>query len=89
MSGTAARETFDGVADSEPRGNGVAALHPAKYPGDGAQVFQGAIRGAAGGAGADAGVLQFVHRSGLLEVFEDFRIFGNVFAIEREGVVRH
>ena len=36
----AAGEAIEGVADSEPGGNGVAALHPAEDPGDGAEIVQ-------------------------------------------------
>src|ERR1035438_6964382 len=81
MSRTAVGEAIKSVADSEPCGDGVPALHPAKHPGNGAQVaeiepltFCGATRRTR----ADADVFQFVDRRGLLEVFENVRILGDV-----------
>src|SRR5258708_18677281 len=77
---SAPREAFDGVADPEPRWYGMAALHPAKDPGDGGQVFETSILVAAGGAGGEGRVVQFVHGGCLVEGFEDFKIFWKMFS---------
>ena len=77
------------VADAEPGGDGVAALHPAEDPGNGAQIFEAAALAAARGARADAGCIEFVHRRRLLEIFEHVRIVGDVAAVDAVGLLRH
>ncbi len=88
-------EGIEGMAYAEPCGNEVAGLHPAEDPGDGAEIFDGALLlragvGALGGAGTDAGVFQLGDGCGLLEVGEGVGGFGDVFAVKgvaggREG----
>src|SRR5258708_35440720 len=63
---SAPRETFDGVADSEPRWYSMAALHPAKDPGDGAQILEASILVAARGARGDSRVRHGVDRGTLV-----------------------
>ena len=77
------------VADAKPCGNRVATLHPAEYPGNGAQVLKSTALGAACRAGPDACGIQFVDGSGLLEVLEDIGIFGDLAAIDAIGFLRH
>src|SRR5712692_11666368 len=67
----------------------MTALHPAKHPRDGPQVFQAAALLAARGTRADARMLQFVHWSGLLEIFDHLGVLGDVVAIESEGFGGH
>ena len=71
--GSALGEMFQRVADAEPCGNGVPALHPAEDPGNRAEVFQPASFGAARGARADARCIEFIDWRGLLEIFEHVR----------------
>src|SRR5258705_5856439 len=77
------------MAHAKPCRDGVTALHPAKHPGDGAQIFQTAALLAAGWTRSDAGMFQFVYRCGLLEVFDYSGIFRDVLAVECESFTRH
>ena len=74
---------------AKPRGDRVAALHPAEDPGDGAEIFEAATFAAPRRTRADTRVLQFVHRRRLLEIFDHVGIFGDVVAIKTEGLGGH
>src|SRR6516225_5190701 len=77
------------MADSIPCRDRVAALHPAKNPGYGAQVFEAAALGAARRARTDARGVEFVHRCRLLEILEHIRVFGDVAPVDPERLLRH
>ena len=93
---TLADKGSEGVAYAEPGGDEVAGLHPAKDPGDGAEVFHaagflrlslgcGAGVGALGGAGADAGVFELGDRGGLLEIGKGVGGVDDVLAVKGVG----
>ena len=64
----------------------MAALHPAKAPGNGAQPGKGiAAAGASGGAGADAHLADFADGGGLLPIVEQSRGFVDEFAVGAVG----
>src|SRR6185312_10260758 len=78
-------ELLERVAYTEVGGDELAGLHPAEDPGDGAEVAHGLLAEALGRAGAEAGVLEFGDRGGLLEVGEGVRVVDDVFAVEGAG----
>ena len=73
---------LQGMADAEPSGNAVAALHPSKHPGNGAKVGEIAFCFAAHGTRTDARKFQLIHRRGFGEILQDLFIFRNISAIE-------
>src|SRR6266436_1550588 len=77
------------MAHSEPGGNGMAALHPAENPGDGAQILKTAALAAARWTRSDTSRIQLVDRSRLLEVFQHVRIVGDLLAIDAVRLLRH
>src|ERR1700676_2030521 len=89
MSGAAFGELLQRVADAEPGGDGVATLHPAEDPGDGTQVFELPAFGAPRGSRSDAGRVQLIDWSCLLEIFEHVGIVGDLTAVNAIGLLRH
>ena len=78
---------LEGVSDTEPGWDELAGLHPSEDPGDGAEVGHRFFSGALGGAGAEAGVLEFGYGGGLLEVGEGVRVVDDVLFVEgKRGV---
>ena len=67
-SGPFAANRSQRVANSKPRRDRVAALHPAEDPGNRAQILQAAAFAAARWSRTYPRMLQFVHRRGLLEI---------------------
>src|SRR5258708_19235376 len=67
----------------------MAALHPTEDPGDGSKIFKVTALAAASGTRANAGMLEFVDRRGLLEIKDDVGIVGDVAAVETECIFRH
>src|SRR5438445_12453960 len=66
------------ISHAEPRWQGVTALHPAKHPRNCAQVFQLPALGTPRGARTNLRMLQFIDRSGLIEIIEDIRIISDI-----------
>src|SRR5258708_19585099 len=67
----------------------MAALHPTEDPGDGSKIFKVTALAAASGTRANAGMLEFVDRRGLLEIKDDVGIVADVAAAERGCPFRH
>ena len=82
-------ETLQSLAHSVPRRYSVTALHPPKYPRDGAQILETPTLSSARWARADASRIQFLYRRGLLKVFQHVGILGNVAAVGTVSFLRH
>ena len=75
------------LTDAVPTGQNVAALHPAKAPGDGPQPGKGvAAAGPFGGAGANAHLVDFADGGGLLPIVDQRRGFVDELTV---GAVGH
>src|ERR1700733_6646118 len=77
------------MTNAKPGWDSAPALHPAENHRHRTQIFKPAAFGAAGRARSDACRVEFVHRSGLLEVFEYIRIVGNLVAIDAIRLLRY
>ena len=89
MPGAAFCELLERVAHPKPGRHGMAALHPAENPGDGAQILKFATFAAARGARSDARRVQLVDRSRLFEIFQHVRIVGDLLAVDAVRRLRH
>src|SRR6266404_8627667 len=74
---SAAREPIQRKANSEPRRQYVAALHPPEPPWNRPQVTKSAPLVAPRRTRAQSGMLQFPERCGFFKIWQDIRIVGD------------
>src|SRR5579859_162838 len=89
MSRTLLREMLQRVANAEPSGNGVTALHPTEYPWNSSEVVEATALRPTRWPRPDARGIEFVHRSRLFEIFQDVRVVSNVAPVDRIGLLGH
>src|SRR5712671_4254154 len=89
MSPSLRAETLQSLAYSIPGRDGMPALHPSKHPRNRAQILQTAARGPSRWPRANARRIQFLHRRGLLEIFQHVGILRYVATIHAISFPRH
>ena len=77
------------MADAEPCGQSMAALHPTEDPGYGTEIVETATSAAARWTRTSTGEFEFIDGRGSLEILQELGIVGDVFAIESKSIRRH